>query len=230
MISRRLNRIWPDLTGRNVLGFGYTGPYLKPYQDSAKATLLAMPAAQGAVVSRSEKGIISSLVNDWALPFPDASFDNVLVVHGIEEAVDVTVLLKELWRVIMPEGHIIVIASNRRGLWAQTDHTPFGHGRPFSPRQVRQAMEQANFVTTPASGLLFSPPMKFFARPKRSFLTERVGEILLRPMAGVNIVQGVKRIYAERNPGIMQKVKTGPVKGALPGIAPSQNSRADEPS
>jgi len=219
MVMRRLQNLWPDLSGRHILGLGYAGPYLRPYMGQAKSAVLAMPAAQGAVVTRTKRGIISALVHDDLLPFADASFDHVIVAHGIEEAVDVEALLRELWRVTMPEGKIVIIAAHRRGLWAQFDKTPFGSGRPFSRQQLRRALGRTGFVPLLGAGVLYPPPYSFFARPRLSLGIERLGETLWPGLSGVIMVEAVKRLYAEQDRGLAERVKTPKVSGAvLPGI------------
>jgi hypothetical protein len=49
---------------------------------------------------------------------------------------DSVALLREVWRVLAPNGRLLAVVPNRRGLWARIDTTPFGHGRPFSRGQV----------------------------------------------------------------------------------------------
>jgi len=214
MISRRLGGLWPDLTGRHVLGLGYTGPYMRRYMASAKSAIFAMPAAQGAVVMRSSRGVSSVLMHDDRLPFQDASFDNVIIAHGIEEAVDVNLLLRELWRITVPEGRIVIIAAHRKGLWAQFDATPFGAGRPFSRGQLRAALEQAGFVPSLSAGALYAPPMKVFARPRLAIAAEKMGETLWPRLSGIVMVEAVKRLYAKRDSGLAARVKAPKIKGA----------------
>ena len=219
MAMRRLLKLWPDLSGSHVLGFGYSGGFIRPHLATAKSAILAMPAAQGAVVARSDRGIMSVLVQDDFLPFADASFDNVIVAHGLEEAVDVDQLLKELWRVTMPEGRIVIIAAHRKGLWAQFDHTPLGAGRPFSRTQLRGALNRAGFLPSLSAGVLYSPPLRFFARPRLSLATERLGETLWPGFSGLIMLEGIKRLYAEQDRGTVERVKRHSVPGVvIPGV------------
>ena len=197
MAMRRLSSLWPDLHGHDVLGFGYCSPYVEAYLTSAKRVVLAMPGGQGAVVKSSKRGIISCLTHEDLLPFSDAQFDNVLVAHGVEEAADLKSLFTELWRVTKPEGRIVVIASNRAGLWARSDKSPFGAGRPFSRQQLRAAMRSVGFVPSVWSGALYAPPMKIFARPRISEISEKFGETVWPSFSGLVLVEAIKRLYAE---------------------------------
>lgn len=214
MVTRRLMGLWPDLSGRHILGLGYTRPYMQRYVAAAKSAIFAMPAAQGAVVMRSGRGVNSVLTQDDLLPFQDASFDNVIIAHAVEEAVDVQALLRELWRVTMPEGRIVIIAAHRRGLWAQFDTTPFGAGRPFSRTQLRRALEQSGFTPSLSAGALYAPPVKFFARPRLAIAAEKLGETIWPRFSGIVMVEAVKRLYAKHDTGHAEPIKRQKIKGA----------------
>jgi len=199
MAGRRLKSLWPDLSGKNILGFGYCAPYLQPYQLTANRVVLAMPEAQGALAHENARGVSACLVMEQALPFSDASFDNVLCVHGAEDAVNLPVLLRELWRVTRPEGRIAIIAANRAGLWARSERVPFGAGRPFSRTQLRGALTMAGFAPLIWSGALYVPPMARLAKPKLIYATERFGETVWPSFSGLVLVEALKRLYIDPN-------------------------------
>jgi len=196
MTGRRLASVWPDLNGKDVLGFGYCGPFLSPYTGQANRLVLAMPAEQGAVAHTGPRGIIACLTDD-RLPFSDASFDNVLVAHGAEEAENFPALLSELWRITQPEGRIVVVTPNRGGLWARSDRSPFGAGRPFSKKQLQTALTTAGFVPTVWSGALYVPPITRLAGRGFTQGCERFGETVWPGFSGLVLVEGIKRLYAE---------------------------------
>lgn len=197
MVARRLQTLWPDMAGRNVLGFGYGWPYLKPYLKSANRVVLAMPEEQGALAHENARGVMTCLTEEGRLPFSDATFDHVLCIHALEEAPDLRVLLRELWRVTRPEGRIVAIAANRAGLWARSDRVPFGAGRPFSRTQLRTALSQAGFQPTVWSGALYTPPWARLTGPKLMPGFERFGETVWPTFSGLVLVEAMKRLYAE---------------------------------
>ena len=81
MAARRLHTVWPDLSGKNVLGFGYGWPYLQPYEATANRVVLAMPDEQGAIAQPGKRGVATLLCDEQALPFSDASFDNICLLY-----------------------------------------------------------------------------------------------------------------------------------------------------
>ena len=226
MAARRLASLWPDLSGRDVLGFGYCEPYLKPYMKAANRVVLAMPGGQGAVAQSGQRGIIACLTEEDLLPFSDARFDNVLCVHGVEETPNLSALLQELWRVTRPEGRIVIIASNRSGMWARSDKSPFGAGRPFSRTQLRGALNAVGFVPTVWSGALYAPPVRKLTGAGFTRSCERFGETVWPGFSGLVLVEAIKRLYAEPK-GTAKKLVMRPSFGSAP-IANRSASKRDQ--
>lgn len=58
-------------------------------------------------------------VKDGRLPYDDGEFDAVVLIEVIEhlEPVDVQQIFGEAWRVLKPEGRIVVTTPNYRSLW-----------------------------------------------------------------------------------------------------------------
>jgi len=215
MILRRMDPLWPDLAGKNILGFGYCLPVLKAQDATANRLVYAMPDEQGALPVTGRRGIGSCLVEETKLPFSDASFDTVLCLHGLEESADPMRLLRELWRVTRPEGRILVVAAHRGGLWARSESVPFGRGRPYSRRQLRSALSQAGFHPTVWSGALYIPPTHILARPKLRDAVERFGETVWPGFSGLVLVEAMKRLYASTDNGQKEAVRR-PVLGGQP--------------
>src|SRR5258707_3416025 len=142
LIARHLRAIWPSAKGDCLLGYGFAVPYLRQFQAEAERVVALMPAQQGVVVWPSLRPL-TALGDEAALPFPDAFFDRILVVHGLEGAEAARPLLRQLWRVLAPEGRLLLVAPNRTSLWAQLERSPFGVCRPFSRRELDALLKSA---------------------------------------------------------------------------------------
>ena len=197
MVARRLLPLWPSLRDADVLGYGYTWPHLEPYAHEASRIALAMPATQGAIAHTTRRGVCAVLCEESRLPFTDASFDHVLLAHAVEDTPDLARTLLELWRVTRPEGRIVVVAANRAGIWAGSDRSPFGSGRPFSRTQLREALRAVGFHPTFWSNALYIPPWPKLCGEKVCEGVERVGELVAPTLSGLVMVEAVKRLYAE---------------------------------
>lgn len=206
MAARRLSTLWPDLSGQNVLGYGYTWPYLAPYEPATNRLVLANPEAQGAIAHAGKRGVATVLTQGQALPFSDSTFDRILAVHAMEEAETTTATLAELYRVLAPEGRIVIICANRSGMWARADSLPFGAGRPYSRRQLSAALGRAKFIPTVGSNALYVPPARMLTRPSLVRGAERFGETVWPRFSGLVLVEAIKRLYAPSDQGHAQKV------------------------
>jgi SAM-dependent methyltransferase len=192
-IRTRLRGFWPSLSGYRLLGFGFTTPYLAAFD--AERAIAAAPAAIG--TSRWPGLLCTSLqCEEEALPFADALFDRILIVHGLERAEVLRPLLRQLWRVLAPEGRLLVVAPNRASLWAQVETTPFGQGRPFSRRELDGILRAAMFEPERWAHALYAPPLatRMLARNGRGW--ERAGSLLFPALGGVHVVEAKKSIYA----------------------------------
>ena len=195
ILLRRLRLIWPNVEGLRLLGYGYATPFLRPFLYEAERSVAAMPAHMGVAAWPGGK-CLTTLVEEEALPFPDAFFDRVLVVHGVEGAESLRPLLRQLWRVLAPEGKLLLVAPNRASLWAQVDWSPFGQGRPFSRHELEAILCDVLFVPTQWSRALYVPP--FNARPLigTGAAWERLGQRFLPGLGGVHLVEATKSLYA----------------------------------
>ncbi|HET7409747.1 MAG TPA: methyltransferase domain-containing protein, partial [Paracoccaceae bacterium] len=196
VISRRIRSLWPDARNLDMAGIGYAGPYLAPYRDNARRLIAAMPAEQGAECWPETGPCASCLVEEAALPFRDASFDRVIVAHGLEESDALRAMLAEIWRICAGEARIILIAPNRVGLWALSDSSPFGHGRPFTRIQLARLLRDGGFEPQAWSHTLYTPPARWGAVVKSAAGFEAVGELLLPGLGGVILVEARKRVPA----------------------------------
>ena len=199
MIARKLDEAWGPANGLDVLGVGYATPYLEAFRERGRRAVAAMPAGQGVEVWPAEGRVLSCLADEAALPFPNALFDRVLVVHALEEADDPLALMREIWRVLAPAGRVIVAAANRRGFWAGAESTPFGHGRPFTRRQLEDLVREAELHPLAWSRALFAPPLDWTARWAEGF--ERVGARLWPGLSGLILLEAVKQTFAMKPKG-----------------------------
>ena len=198
ILLRRLRQIWPDVEGLRLLGYGYATPFLRPFLIEAERGVAAMPAPMGVMVWPGNTGqkCLSTLVEEDALPFPDAFFDRVLVVHGVEGAESLRPLLRQLWRVLAPEGKLLLVAPNRASLWAQVDWSPFGQGRPFSRRELEAILRDVLFVPTDWHRALYVPPFNSRALIGTGANWEKIGQRLYPGLGGVHLVEATKSLYA----------------------------------
>lgn len=195
LIGQHVRGFWPSLQGHRLLGIGYAGPFMRPYLNQAERCIAAMPAQQGAVPWPREADTASSLVLDGCLPFSDSSFDRVMMVHLLDHCKDASEVLREAWRVLAPGGRLIAIVPNRRGLWARSELSPFGYGRPYSRGQLKELMQNCQFDVLGDEEALFMPPTRarFVLRSARTW--EGIGKRIWPAFGGLLIMEAEKKVF-----------------------------------
>lgn len=222
MILRAIRYRWEDLSGLALLGLGYATPYLDTLREGTERTIAFMPARQGIIAWPPGQLSAVSLVEGTDLPLRDQVVDRVLMVHALETADDPAGLMSEVWRILAPGGHVMIVVPNRRGSWARVDTTPFGHGQPFSRRQVTQLLRQALFTPVHWGEALFVPPIqrRFFLRTAMAW--ERLGGSLPLRLGGLYLIEATKQVYRPALAG-----KAARVRGLLqPILVPSGGTAA----
>ena len=195
-IATRLHDLWGEAKGLRVLGYGYAAPFLETSCREAERVVCLMPARQGVVHwPQNGKGRVF-LSEEVHWPAPDASFDRVLIAHGLEDSEAIAPLLREAWRVLTGEGRLMVIVPNRRGLWALSDATPFGSGRSFTRGQLQSMLTNAMYAPTAWAGALHMPPVRarFMIRASRAW--ETVGAQVWPGACGALMAEAEKHVYA----------------------------------
>lgn len=196
LLRERITALWPSLAGQSVLGIGHAEPYLRLWRGEAARCIALTPAQMGAARWPAGAPNLSCTAEEDALPFPDLSFDRVLLVHGLEAAENARRLLRETWRVLKDDGRLLIVVPNRTGMWAYLESTPFGHGQPYSQGQLGRLLAGSLYRVERRDGALYLPPARRRLVLRAAPLFERTGRRFLPGLAGVTLTEGVKDVYA----------------------------------
>lgn len=207
LIGRKVREAWGNVAGLDILALGYAIPLVAG--ANGRRVIAAMPAAQGVEVWPTDAKNLSCLVDDAALPFPNALFDRVIAVHALEESDNPLALLREVGRVLAPTGRLIVAVTARHGLWANAETTPFGHGRSFSRGQLERLFREADLEPLGWTRALYAPPLGGAHRWADPF--EQVGARLWPPFAGVILMEAMKQTFAVIPKGARAPARATPV-------------------
>ncbi|WP_293576140.1 methyltransferase domain-containing protein [Phaeobacter sp.] len=217
-IRGRLLDIWPEAAGQAVAGFGFAAPLLRPYLPDARRVIALMPGPQGVMQWPAGLPNVSVLSDETRWPLETGHVDRLVVLHGLETSDHPSKLLEECWRVLGPGGKAVFIVPNRSGLWARSDGTPFGFGRPYTLSQVENQLRHHHFTIERHFGALYQPPSqrRFWLRTAR--LLERVGERLPAMIGGgVFLVEVSKQVHPRR--GEMMRLRTPSPIRVLEGLS-----------
>ncbi len=196
MIRRQVRAIWPNVTGMNVVGIGYANPFLRPFLADAARVVTVMPPRQGVVHWPAEGPGRVVLADEAELPFPDRSIDRLIMVHALECTEQLRPMMREIWRVLADGGRLLVVAPNRRSLWARLERTPFGHGRPYTFSQLSRVMRETMFTPMQTARALYVPPSVWRLTLHAASAWERVGTKWFSQFSGVLLQEAAKDVYA----------------------------------
>jgi SAM-dependent methyltransferase len=206
LIQRQVRATWPDLRGQRVLGFGYAIPYLRGLALDAERVVAVTPESHGPASWPGPRSL-STVAEEDALPFPDAMFDRVLMVHGLETAEAASPLMRQIWRVMTADARLLIVVPNRTSFWAQVDRSPFAQGRPFSRSQLDRLLRASMFVPERWDSALLLPPLKSRRLVRSGSAWERTGRTFWPRLAGVHVVEASKSMYAVVPPAKAKRVR-----------------------
>jgi SAM-dependent methyltransferase len=138
------------------------------------------------------------------LPFDTESVDIVVMPHTLDFTNEPHQVLREVQRILNPEGHVVLIGFNPFGFWGLRRSLTLGNRRvPWCGHFLRLArikdwMALLDFDLTQGSMLYYRPPLKKDHLRDRLFFLDSMGDRWWPMMAAVYIVVAKKRV-----PGVM---------------------------
>jgi SAM-dependent methyltransferase len=221
-LREEIVRLWPHAKGQTVAGFGFAAPMLRPFLKTARRVTCFMPGPQGVMAWPEGNDNHSVLMQETMWPVATGSIDRLIILHGLETSEDSATLLDEIWRVLGPGGRVLFIVPNRSGLWARSDATPFGYGRPYSLKQLDTQLQKHRFLPERHISALYAIPSHRPIGLRIAQILEGFSLKLAMPFAaGVVMVEATKQVYAPTQSGLGEAVRR-PLE-ALEGIAKPAN-------
>lgn len=202
-VRGNLLKLWPEAKGQTVAGYGFAAPLLRPYLPDARRVMALMPAPQGVMPWPAGMPNVSVLCDETTWPVETGHVDKLVVMHGLEVSERPSELLEECLRVLGPGGRAIFVVPNRSGLWARSDRTPFGHGRPYSQTQLETQLRRHGFIPENHVQTLYQPPSSRRFWLKFGLTIEKFGRRFSMVMnGGVLMVEATKRVQMPAGPGV----------------------------
>jgi SAM-dependent methyltransferase len=136
-----------------------------------------------------------------SLPVATASVEAVLLPHTLEYAPHPHELLREVERVLVGEGHVLVCGFNPLGPWGLRHLLSRGRFPPpaqrlLSESRLRDWLRLLGLEVVNARRYLFVPPWNQRLAMRGGRWLERHGPVLLPPLAGAYLVKARKRVRA----------------------------------
>jgi SAM-dependent methyltransferase len=147
----------------------------------------------------SVPGLQAAAEPAW-LPIASDSVDAVLLPHTLDLVTDPQAALREVERVLIPEGRVVVVGFNAFSLWGawgllgqRRGRVPWC-GRFLTPFRVRDWLTLLGFDVEDQEMLVFRPPWRRTALRKGAPLMDALGAQFWPLLGGVYVIRGVKRV------------------------------------
>ncbi len=105
-IREQVQKVWPDLSGQTVAGFGFAVPLLRPYLNSARRVIALMPGEQGVMPWPAGPKNVSVLCEETRWPIQTGLLDRLICLHGLETSENPSAVLDECSRCLGPGGRV----------------------------------------------------------------------------------------------------------------------------
>ncbi|MHB8535493.1 MAG: class I SAM-dependent methyltransferase [Sulfuricaulis sp.] len=135
-----------------------------------------------------------------ALPLDSKSTDVVLLPHTLDFCQDPHQVLREVSRVLRPEGHVVILGFNPMSLWgfrrliARRPRAAPWCGKFFHLSRIKDWLELLEFESTHGTMLYYRPPLRNEGFMHRLHFLDRMGDRWWPMMAGVYLLVAKKRV------------------------------------
>ncbi|MGN6701409.1 MAG: class I SAM-dependent methyltransferase [Burkholderiaceae bacterium] len=200
--QERLNALTADIFGFNAIQIGL------PQLNTLEANRMPNKWLTNTVSNAAEEGARPVVVvHDFAeLPFASQSLDLVVLPHVLEFAAEPHQVLREVERVLRPEGQVIVCGFNPASLWGMRQAAARVSGAHFLPQdgelirlpRLKDWLKLLNMEVNRGYFGCYTPPCRTEKWLGRFHFMENAGDRWWPSFGAVYIVQAIKRVKGMR--------------------------------
>jgi SAM-dependent methyltransferase len=197
----------------------------------------APEGAQPVDAAKVPRAVVALHCDFDALPFDSSSLDLVVLPHALELARDPHLALREVERVLVPEGRVVIVGFNPASLWGlrqafgrlrrglglgkKRDLFLPGGGEFMRYRRLRDWLRLLSFEVEAGRFGCYLPPLRSQAWLSRFAWAEHIGERWWPVFGAVYFVVAVKRVRGMRLVGLVREQRA--LKHAAPAPVVANN-------
>jgi SAM-dependent methyltransferase len=187
-----LDDVTPDIFGFHALQLGLAGVDL--LRESRIAHKLRVAAT----------GTPDLYARSHELPIATQSVDLVVLPHVLEFAEEPHAILREVDRVMMPEGRLVIVGFNPWSLWGVRSSIGFAreqypwNGRFVSLPRVKDWLALLGFDVSAGRLIAYAPPFENEKLRRRFAFMEPAGDRWWAVGGAVYMLQAIKRVRGMR--------------------------------
>lgn len=189
--QQRLDAAVADVFGFNALQLGL------PQCDFLRTNRIPLRQKAG------PSGPVDARCEFVALPFASQSIDLIALPHVLEFSEHPHQILREIERVLIPEGQVIIAGFNPLSLWGLKKRLnrrgPFPwNGNYLSVLRLKDWLQLLGFEVERASFGCYAPPLEQPQWLRRLHFMEQAGQRWWGFSGGVYLLRAIKRTHAMR--------------------------------
>lgn len=189
--QKRLDEAVADVFGFNALQLGL------PQCDFLRANRIALRQKAGGF------GAVDICCDLTALPFATQSVDLVILPHVLEFHADPHQLLREIERILIPEGQLIILGFNPLSLWGLQKRlrrraTFPWNGEYLSLLRLKDWLKLLGFEIDRGAFGCYAPPCRQQKWLDRLHFMEAAGDRWWGFAGGIYLLRAVKRVRGMR--------------------------------
>lgn len=217
----RLDALTADIFGFNAMQIGL--PQLHALRDSRMPNKWLTDTRLPDPESDLPAPVV--VVHDFSeLPFASQSLDLVVLPHVLEFVPEPHQVLREVERVLIPEGQVIICGFNPASLWGLRQFAARAGGRPFLPEdgefislpRLKDWLKLLSMEVNRGHYGCYAPPCRTEKWLQRFSFMERAGARWWPFLGAVYIVQAIKRVRGMRLIGPAWSSKPARARQAVP--------------
>ena len=189
--QRQLDGIVADIFGFNALQLGL------PQGDFLRANRIPLRQRGG------EHGPVDVQCNSTALPFASNSIDLVVLPHILEFSDEPHQILREVERILIPEGQVIIVGFNPLSLWGlkrkldRSGEFPW-NGSYLSMNRLKDWMKLLGFEVDRGHLGCYVPPVDQLKWLQNWRFIENASKRWWNFSGGVYVLRAIKRTHSMR--------------------------------
>lgn len=189
--QRQLDGIVADIFGFNALQLGL------PQGDFLRANRIPLRQRGG------EHGTVDVLCNYTALPFASNSIDLVVLPHILEFSDEPHQILREVERILIPEGQVIIVGFNPLSLWGlkrkldRSGEFPW-NGSYLSMNRLKDWLKLLGFEVDRGHLGCYVPPVDQLKWLQNWRFIENASKRWWNFSGGVYVLRAIKRTHSMR--------------------------------
>ncbi len=227
----RLDELTADIFGYNALQLGL------PEIDALAANRMPNRWVSDLMVPQADAATPRPvvIVHDFAeLPFATQSLDLVVLPHVLEFSAEPHQVLREVERVLIPEGQVIICGFNPVSMWGMRQVAGRMTGAHFLPLygefisvpRLKDWLKLLNMEINRGHFGCYAPPCATDRWLKRFAFLEKAGNRWWPYLGALYIVQAIKRVKGMRLVGPAWQRRRASLPGAVP-VANRMKNRQD---